>query len=525
MERTPFTSPRRWRNIALAAIAAAGISMAAYPAQAVDLNVGIDNPDLGKLDPHQTTVSGDRYIIQEIFNGLVRYKPGSGDVRQIEPDLAESWESSEDGKVWTFKLRQGVEWHHGYGEVTSEDVVFSLNRAADPATSSFASDYSQFESLEAVDPYTVRITLKEVVPSLLGLVVNSLGGNIVSKKAVEELGEGYAQNPVGTGPFMFEDYQPQNSVTLVANPEYFRGAPQIDRVIFHYIQSQGARDLALQSGELDIVGGAQGKDWIDRMQSTDGIEVDVIGLPELWALHLNQSSSPLDDLRVREAIAYAVDRPGLIDFRGGTAYRAAQSVVPEAHAGFTAEVPLLERDVDKAKQLLAEAGYPDGLTLRVVNSNRATLREIIEVLQSQLRDANIDLDIELVDHSTYHSSIRANESQLVLYGANRFPVADTLLSQFYLSDSIVGTPNAVTNFSHCDVADDEIRAARIEPDPTTQDELWATAQQKIIGNVCAVPLMEVLYTWARKDSVDYGYELENTPTNGPLITEETRIAE
>jgi peptide/nickel transport system substrate-binding protein len=493
------------------------------PALAVDLRFGIDNPDLGKLDPHNTVVSGDRYIIQSLFNGLVRFKPGSGDVRQIEPDLAESWESSPDGKVWTFHLRHGVKWHHGYGELTADDVVFSLNRAANKQTSAFASDYAELGNIEAIDPYTVRITLKQVVPSLLGLVVNSLGGNIVCKKAVQELGAGYAQKPIGTGPFMFEEYKPQHSVTLVANPDYFRGKPKIDRVIFRYIQSQGSRDLALQSGELDITGGALGQDWIERTRKIPGIKVDTPGLPEIWWLHLNEASKPLDDIRVRQAIAYAVNRPELISFRGQESHRAAKSVIPASHAGFTADVPLLEHDLSKAKALLAEAGFANGLKLKVINSNRPSLREIIEVLQSQLRKAGIALDIELVDHATYHARIRKDESQVVLYGANRFPVADTLLTQFFHSKSIVGTPTAVTNFSHCKVADAEIDAARIETNPKAQDEIWKLAQQKIVKDVCAVPLMEVLYTWARRDKVDYGYDFKDTPSGGPLIIETTRI--
>ena len=504
---------------------AAALLLSAAPALAVDLRFGIDNPDLGKLDPHNTVVSGDRYIIQDVFSGLVRYKPGSGDVRQIEPDLAETWESSSDGKVWTFHLRHGVKWHQGYGEVTADDVVFSLDRAANKATSSFASDYINFDKVEALDPYTVRITLKEAVPSLLGLVVNSLGGNIVCKKAVEEMGAKYAQHPIGTGPFMFEDYKPQHSVTLAANPDYFRGKPKIDRVIFRYIQSQGSRDLALQAGELDITGGAQGQDWIDRTRKIPHIKVDTAGLPEIWWLHLNETSKPLDDLRVRQAIAYAVDRPGLIAFRGEEAHRAARSVIPASHAGFSADVPLLPHDVGKAKALLAEAGFPSGITLRVINSNRPSLREIIEVVQSQLREAGINIDIELVDHATYHANIRKDQSQVVLYGANRFPVADTTLTQFFHSRSIVGTLTAVTNFSHCKVADAEIDAARIATDPQKQDELWKTAQQKIVADVCAVPLMEVLYTWARRDTVDYGYDFKDTPSSGPLITENTRIIE
>lgn len=512
------------RRVAVSLVAVVGgLWLTAGAVGAVDLRFGIDNPDLGKLDPHATVVSGDRYIIQSVFSGLVRFKPGSGDVRQVEPDLAEKWESSPDGKVWTFHLRRGVRWHHGYGEVTAADVVFSVSRAANKATSAFSSDYAAMEKVEAIDPYTVRLTLRQAVPAPLGLVVNSLGGNVVCKKAVEELGAGYAQKPIGTGPFMFQEYKPQHSVTLVANPDYFRGKPRIDRVIFRYIQSQGARDLALQSGELDITGGALGQDWIERTRKLPGIKVDTPGLPEIWWLFLNESSKPLDDIRVRQAIAHAVNRAGLIAFRGEASHRTARSVVPAAHAGFTADVPLLPFDLARARALLAEAGFPNGVTLKVVNTNRASLREVIEVIQSQLRQARINLDIELVDHAAYHARIRKNESQVVLYGANRFPVADTTLTQFFHSRSTVGTPTAVTNFSHCKVADAEIDAARVAPDPRRQDELWKAAQQKILKDVCAVPLMEVLYTWARRDRVDYGYELRDTPSGGPLITEATRI--
>src|SRR5262249_46430484 len=160
----------------------------------------------------------------------------------------------------------------------------------------------------------------------------------------------------------------------------------------------------------------------------------------IWWLFLDQTSKPLDDVRVRQAIAAAVDRAGLISFRGEASHRAARSVIPASHAGFTPDVPLIGHDLAKAKALLAEAGLPNGITLKVVNTNRPSLREVIEVLQSQLRKANINLDIELVDHATYHARIRKNQSQAVLYGANRFPVADSTLTQFFHSKSIVGTP-------------------------------------------------------------------------------------
>jgi peptide/nickel transport system substrate-binding protein len=144
-----------------------------------------------------------------------------------------------------------------------------------------------------------------------------------------------------------------------------------------------------------------------------------------------------------------------------------------------------------------------------------------QILQAQLKLAGIDLQLETVDHQTFHANIRKDLSGAVYYTAARFPVADVPLTQFFHSRSIVGTPTAVVNFSHCAVADKEIDAARSEPDLAKQKELWATAQRKILEEVCAVPLFEQLQVWAHKSNVDYGYKLVDAIHLGPQITELT----
>jgi len=152
------------------------------PAQAETvLKVGIGMTDAGQLDPHISSKTQDKCVFGWMFNGLVRLKPGSMDLNALEPDLAERWETSADGLVWTFHLRKGAKFHGDYGELTAEDVVYSLQRAKNPKTSGFSSDYTNFTSIEAVDSYTVRITLDKSVPSLLALVSNYHGGIIVSK--------------------------------------------------------------------------------------------------------------------------------------------------------------------------------------------------------------------------------------------------------------------------------------------------------------------------------------------------------
>jgi peptide/nickel transport system substrate-binding protein len=337
------------------------------------------------------------------------------------------------------------------------------------------------------------------------------------------MGENFAKKPIGTGPFMFAEYQPQQFVKLVANKQYFRGAPQIDEITYRYIPADSSRDLAFQSGELDMVYGKQDQTWVDRMSKLPGVKVVAMDPAELSELHLNVTVKPLDDIRVRQAIAYAVDRKAIVAFKGAGTSREAVSVVPSGYLGTDQKAPLFPYDLAKAKALLAEAGYPNGVTIKTIHTTLTGMQTLIEATQAQLKKAGINLDIELVEHATFHAQIRKDLSPIVHYQAGRFPVADVYLTQFFDSRSIVGTPTAVTNFSHCNVADDEIRAARVATDPVKQLALWKTAQEKIIKAVCAVPIYEQLQLWAWKDTLDMGYEVQGSLMLSPPVTEKTRF--
>src|SRR5687768_1932405 len=192
---TPYHEPspngETMREIRTAAAGLLALALALPALAQKTITVGMSAPDIGQVDPHKATTTQDKPMTGWMFNGLVRYKPGSSDLATLEPDLAEKWTRSPDGLVWTFTLRKGVKFHRGFGELTADDVVFSLNRAGDAKASSFSGDYRSFAKVEAVDPLTVRITLKEPVPSLLHLVANFHGGNIVSKKAVEQMGDDF----------------------------------------------------------------------------------------------------------------------------------------------------------------------------------------------------------------------------------------------------------------------------------------------------------------------------------------------
>ncbi len=505
----------------------AGAAFVPLPAHAqqTELRLGAAAADVGTLDPHYAAGTTDRTMVAWIYGGLVRFAPGTTDPAQIEPDLAESWEASDDNLVWTFKLREGVQWHHGYGEVTAEDVVFSLEKSGDPTRSAFASDYAAFEKVEAVDPYTVRITLKNVIPSVLGPLANYAGGFIISKKAYEERGEEFARKPVGFGPFQLDSIEAGVAAHFSAHADYFRATPKLTKVTYRFLNAAAARDLAFVAGEVDAATGLADPRWLQRTLATEGSTVDIFDPAELTVMHVNTKKEPFDDIRVRQALAYAMDPSRIAQYRGAEFTRVGGSVIPSNNLGYTEDNGLPAFDAEKAKALLAEAGYPDGLTVKMISSQLPSYESSNQILQAQLEESGFTLELEPVEHATWHQMIRQDLSPLVTYGAARFPVADVYLTQFFHSDSIIGTPTAVTNFSHCDVADEQIEAARVETDPQKQIELWQEAQRLIIEAVCGIPMTETAQVWARKEKLDWGFELKGSMSLGPLVTELTHFTE
>lgn len=491
-------------------------------ATAETLRVGAGVSDISTLDPMRATATEDVTIVSWMFNGLVRFAPGSADPSKIEPDLAERWETSADGLVWTFHLKKDVKFHKDFGVLTAEDVVFSLTRAKDPKSSSYANDYAAFKTIEAVDPATVKITLSESVPGFLGLVANYHGGNIVSKKAVEKLGAEFKSNPVGTGPFAFDKAVTQQAVYLTAFAGYFRGTPKLDGIRIDLIPSDSSRDLAFRSNELDLFYGKREQRWVNQAKTWDNAVVDIFAPGEYRTIFLNKTHAPLDNVKVRQAIAHAVNVDQIVQFVGPSVGLKGCSVVPNGYLGEDCS-GAYKYDPALSKKLLEEAGLGKGLKLTAVTSSNSAQLPIMEVIQAQLAEVGVTLELKVVDHPTYHEQIRKDVSDLVFYGAARYPVADSYLSQFYHSDASVGKPTAITNFAHCDVADAEITAARKAATDNDRLAIWATAQKKISDQVCGIPLFSLMQVWVRNKALDYGYELKGSLNLSPPITELTSL--
>lgn len=493
--------------------------------------------DLNTLDPHFAAGTQDRNVVDMVFNGLLRYKPGDGSV--IEPDLAAEMPTQEvvDGKqIWTFTLREGVMCHasaetEAY-ELTSEDVVYSLEKSANPDRSAFAGEYSGL-TFEAIDDYTVQITLEQPISEVLFFpkVSDYAGGFVVCKQPIEAMGdETFKTNPAGTGPFVFESYSPQNNVMLAANEDYFRGRPLLDGVEYRYMPELNSRELGLLSGELDAISGATEGIWVDRLSQEDNVIVDVYGVGEVATVHFNTSVEPLDNPLVRKALAYAMDRDEFLALFGEPVSANVFSPVPAAFLpGGLTEAEAVELGIDysvdreQAKALLEEAGYPDGFSLKVVSSERDSYLKNYQSMQAQFAEIGVDLEIEVVDHSSMHSLIRDDTNPIVIYVSWR-PNADVYLTRFYHSDSTVVTgAKPDTNFSHYAEIDDLIEAARVELDPDAQIELWKEAQIKLLEDMIAHTLQYQSQVTARTEGVDFGHDLVSVLALYPQINETTTV--
>lgn len=513
---------KKLQIIPMASLALMGSVAVSSLAIAETLHIGVSSANITTLDPARAVASEDVALSSLVYNGLVRFPPGSSDPALIEPDLAESWTVSDDGLVWTFKLREGVKFHGNYGEVTAEDVVYSLERVKDPNRSSYASDYTDFEKIESLDPKTVQITLAKPLPAFLGLVANYRSGNIVSKKAAEERGDDFKINPIGSGPFSVEKIVTQQAAFFDAFPDYFRGTPKIDKIQVDFIENGSSRELAFKTGELDIIEGVREQRWVEQAKTWNDAVVDIFTPGEYRTVFINSSREPLNDVRVREAIAAAINVDQIVSFVGEDVGPKGCSVIP---TGFMGEdcTWSYQFDQDKARALLKEAGHENGLELTAVVSSITSQLPIMEVIQAQLSEVGINLKLSVVDHPTYHEQIRKNMSDLVFYGAARYPIADSYLRQFYHSNATVGKPTAVANFAHCASADEFIDAGANATNDEDRLKAWSQAQKNIFEEVCSVPLFSLMQVWVHNNKVDYGYDLKGTLNLIPPITENTTI--
>ncbi|MGH7298988.1 MAG: ABC transporter substrate-binding protein [Candidatus Rokuibacteriota bacterium] len=465
------------------------------------LNIAAKEPDT--LDPHSSTLGQSQAITRFMFRGLTRFaiKDGKVTTAEVEPDLAESWTLSPDGTVWTFKLRKGVQFHKGFGELTAEDVKFSFERQIKkvPGTR-YGVNLGVIKSIEVVNPHTVQIALKSYDAIFLLRMVGYQQGYIISKKAVEKLGDQFKWSPVGTGPFYFERHSPREKIVLKAFDKYHAGRPQIDEVHWFDVPEDATKLIGLEKGTFDLLyPEAVTADFADQVKKM-GAVIDRRGPGGQERFYLNVTKPPFDDIRVRKAFMHAIDRKAIKEtmYPGGLA-RLASSCVPPGYFG---HVPMTfpEYDPAKAKKLLAEAGHPNGFTVKNYFISKSFFYpKVLTLAQEQLKKVGINVEMQVVEHATYHANIRKNLNPFVLYGGTRITDADPWLTLFFDSKEIPdpATGNKGTNFSHYRAIDDLLAAGRAERDTKKRAAIYAEAQKRMERDLVCLPINDVPNQWAR----------------------------
>jgi peptide/nickel transport system substrate-binding protein len=334
-------------------------------------------------------------MMQNVYSGLVR----AGEDLLPKPDLALSWEYK-DPQNLEFTLRQGAKFHNGR-EVTSDDVKYSLDRLRDPnVPAGYASYIESVREVEAPEKYKVILRLKRPDTALLNnLAMPAI--SIVAKEAVEPQPIGLKKTMLGSGPFKFKEYVPDQRLVLVKNPDYFvPGQPLVDELHFITLKDETARTNALRSGEVDYVEPVAPKD-LNALRNDRSITIT--GGPNLSfvGVSVNTEKKPYDDVRVRQAMAYAINRDEVVQkaFDGFAQPLWGPPLIPPFWAGNTDKY--YSYDLEKAKQLLTEAGYPNGFkTTILIGTGTSYHAPFATVVQSELKKIGIDVEIAPMDGST-----------------------------------------------------------------------------------------------------------------------------
>ena len=383
--------------------------------------------DLNSLDPALIRNPEEHENALHMYNGLVRWAYHADTVK-VEPDLAESWTVSADGKVWTYKLRQGVKFHKGFGEFTSDDVKFHFERLLLPATGSQArSSMTPISAVDAPDKYTVRVTMKTPYLEFNEALVAWRWALIPSRKAVEQFGKDYPQNPVGTGAYVYEGRVPRQEIRWTANPDYFRGKPRISRVKLVIIPEQSVAALALQRGEVHALN-VFAPEVFRSLKGNSSVTVVADPSRSNQGYFFNVKKAPLDNVKLRQAMATAIDRTAIVTALEGMAVPS-WSIVPQGAFGFTTSVDKHDYDPVKAKQLLTDAGFANGFTLSVFT--RAEDVPYVTVISDQLRKIGVQSNVRVLESAAFGDAADADnaEWQAIVGGINR-PTPEQQVSQY-----------------------------------------------------------------------------------------------
>lgn len=445
------------------------------------------------LDPAHITDTVSDSVARRVFSQLVRFAPDLS----IVDDLAESHTISPDGLEYTFILRQGVKFHNGQ-ELVAEDVAYTCRRLLDPATNAEranlldyvkgAKDFRAGQSQEVpgivvVDPRTIKLVLTQpYAPFLNALCMTTFG--VVPRAVVEQDPQGFSDHPVGTGPFTFESWTKGDRITLKANESYFGTVPKIKTLIFRILTDEKTRFENFKAGALEHCDIASSQ--IPEVKADVNMSAMVHGVPamDMYCLGFNCEQPPFkDNTALRQALNYAVDKSNIINNIWGGMVTEQLTYVPEGMFYFAEEPRGFPYDIEKAKQLLADAGYPEGQGLPALSLNidlQPTNEKVALAIQEDLRKIGVTINIEKTDWGPFLEKVYAGEA---LFFQNTwladYPDPDNWLFQL-LHSSNFGEKGNICRWRNSEF-DQLVAQAQVSTDTATRADLYRRAEKIVLS--------------------------------------------
>ena len=452
--------------------------------------------DIGNLDPAFIVGSEDDMVDRAIMEGLVRYNAEG----KMENQLAESLQVSDDGLTIDFKLREGVMWQRGYGELTTEDVKFSYERYRDPELdAAYKDDYASLDHVEIINKYEGKIILKEPQATLWTVVLPMTSGLIVCKKYVEEVGlEKFKTDVVGTGPYILAEWKPAEKLVLKRNPDYWGTPPYYDEIQLFPISDDKAAEVALQAGELDfsLISLAS----TDQFQNDPNFKVSIIPSTAYSWIGMNVENPKLKDINVREAIRYGIDVPSILAAAYNNKAPQARALIPEGTLGYWKDAPLYARDVAKAKEYLAKAGVKS-LTLNLAIQDTTEFRTWAEIAQQNLAEVGITINIVPLDSSAFWdlgSGDKGKEVELFAIGYSSVGPEPAWSAMWFTCDQV-----GVWNWMRwCSPEFDKLHQEGITTiDPAKREQIYIDMQKLWDEAVISVWITNVPQIYASKPEI------------------------
>jgi ABC-type transport system substrate-binding protein len=473
------------------------------------------------LDPHLSGDATSAEYVVEIFSGLVTFDQ---DLNVI-PDLAERWEVSDDGTVYTFFLRENARFHNGK-PVRAQDFKWSLERACDFRTLSTTTDtylgdivgcaeklrgnVDEVEGVQVIDDYTLEITINQPLVYFLSKLTYPTAF-VLDQENVERGGRTWTDQPNGTGPFKLAEFRFGELIVLERNEDFYREPkPQLERI--NFILAGGSRMVMYEQGELDMT--PVGLNDIERVTDpTNPLnqELRTVESMGIFYIGLNANQPPFDDVKVRQAFNHALDRQRIIDVVYKKTVPVAWGVVPPTMPNYeNPELQPLEYDPEKAQQLIAESKYGDvsafpDLTFYALGSGGATGRIIEAIMASYEENLGLQIQVQQTDWATFLTDLRRSDNPNQMWGGEAGWIADYPDPHDFLDVLFrCGSQQNNTNYCNPDV-DELLDQAATEKDPDQREALYRQVEQIVVEEAAWVPLFFEVEYWLVKPYVTDAY--------------------